>query len=497
MSFADFTEEERADFFQLCRDRPEVWFRTWLGWEPWSKQIEIAHSVRDHRHTAVPTCNAAGKSAIVARLAMWWPSVFFPAVSISTAPTERQVKEILWKEIHTAYETSIMPLSKPGTEPTGTKWQLTRDQRALGITAPEYDPNKFQGIRDRYTLIIVDEACGITPQIYDAIGGIMASGAPGETKLVEIGNPTDANTPFADHCEDPKVNVINIGAYDTPNFTMLGITEEKIVSGEWEQCVAYWNEKKDRKRFPFPLPTPWLASPAWAREMFERHGLTGLEYQSRVRGEFPQQSEEAVFARYHVQKARRYVASENEYEANPIIMSVDVARKGQDETVLVIRQGNKYAIMGRYAKMDNMQVAGRVLHHYKELVRDHYPPEVIRIDSIGQPGVYDRLLELGLPVEEFIASAAAFEDQRFLNCRAEAYWGLKDLMEDEHVDLPDNEDMQKQMIGIKWETPAGRIQIESKDKMRRRGVKSPDIVDAIVIASYDGGRQPGDVGVTT
>jgi hypothetical protein len=105
-----------------------------------------------------------------------------------------------------------------------------------------------------------------------------------------------------------------------------------------------------------------------------------------------------------------------------------------------------------------------------------------RIDGVGVgAGVYDRLAELKYPVETIIGGAEAQDKARFFNLRAELHWGLRILLEYDLVQLPEDAELLNEMGAIKYMiTGDRRVQIESKEAMRKRGLKSPNKSDAVV-----------------
>jgi hypothetical protein len=90
-------------------------------------------------------------------------------------------------------------------------------------------------------------------------------------------------------------------------------------------------------------------------------------------------------------------------------------------------------------------------------------------------GVYDRLVELGLPVVAYNGGEAPYDKERFVNARAEDYWNLRELFENGEIDIDELDDVLAAQLGsLKWTLGSrGRIKIESKDDMRKRGTPSP------------------------
>ena len=293
-----------------CAKDPEFFFREVLGDDPTAKQVEIADSVRDNRTTAVPSCHASGKSWDAARIALWFLYCHPEARVITTAPTSRQVEGILWSEIAHAHGAARVPL---GGDLTTTRLKLEPNWYAWGFTAPDYDPNRFQGFHAPHVLVIEDEAAGISKNISDQIDSLMTGPHP---RRLKIGNPVEANTPFQASCESQGVNTIHISAYDTPNFTAFGITEADMRSGDWRKKVP-----KD----PTELPVPFLIDPWWVADRLEIWGPDSNVYRSRIKGLFPETVEGAYYG-------KALVAARNEgriglfpYDAErPVITACDI-----------------------------------------------------------------------------------------------------------------------------------------------------------------------------
>lgn len=261
-----------------CQRDPEFFVREVLGDTPWKRQVEIFESIRDHRSTAVPSCHASGKSWTAGRAVLWFLYSFYGAKVITTAPTERQIRGILWAEIHRARRNSRAPL---GGEPTLLSLKLAEDWYATGFTAPDWDPNRFQGYHAPHILVVVDEAAGISRALADQIDSLLSGG---HARKLEIGNPVEAGTPFQASCESPHVHTLPISAFDTPNFTAFGIGQEEIASGAWEEKIG-----------KAPLPHPDLITPQWVAERYQIWGPTSNAWKSRVLGQFPDTVEGAYY----------------------------------------------------------------------------------------------------------------------------------------------------------------------------------------------------------
>jgi len=169
-------------------------------------------------------------------------------------------------------------------------------------------------------------------------------------------------------------------------------------------------------------------------------------------------------------------------QGTPVIIGVDCGAFGNDKSVAVVRRGLWSEVILEKQGQSTMETANQVA-----LLADRYLPERIRVDTIGVgQGVGDRLAEMGYPVEPFIAGAKA-EDDRFLNKRAEAYWGFRNLLEKGLVSIPNNSIAVNEMGVIRYMISASdrKIQIESKKLVKKRLGHSPDYADAFII-TFDG-----------
>ena len=157
---------------QRCQADPLFFSRHVLGGEqPWGKQQQITLSVRDNERTAVPSGFAVGKTWVAARIVLWFLFSFPHSLVITTAPTWRQVENVLWAEIRRQHLTSVKPL---GADILRTQIKIADDWFAIGVSTDE--PAKFQGFHAEHVLLIFDEAGGISREIWDAAEGQTTNG---------------------------------------------------------------------------------------------------------------------------------------------------------------------------------------------------------------------------------------------------------------------------------------------------------------------------------
>jgi len=444
-----------------------VWFVTEvLGVQPWNKQVEILESVRDYPRTAVRSCHGAGKSFAAGQVILWFLYSFCPSIVLSTAPTWRQVEKLIWKEVRSSYRRSKIPLGGH-LLPKRPEIQIIQDEwYAIGLSTNE--PDRFQGFHEKNILVVVDEAAGVPEEIFEAVEGVLTSE---HARLLLLGNPTSIGGTFYDAFRAPGWKTIVISAFDTPNFTAFGITEEDIENSTWEAKITG------------QLPNPKLITPAWVADKYQRWGPTSPAYQARVKGQFPTEGEDTLIPLAWIEAAM--ARWEDVPEGEPVEIGVDVARFGNDKTVIASRCGRKVLPLRVYAKQDTMETTGWVIAEHREVGASKIKVDVIGIGA----GVVDRLKEQGYPVVGINVAEAASDTEKFANLRSELWWNLRELLDPnpkinpEPVALPPDDELLADLSGVKYKIDSrGRIQVEPKEEMKKRLGRSPDRGDAVVLA---------------
>jgi hypothetical protein len=448
---------------------PVGWAEEALGERLWSKQVQIAESVVEHRHTAVRSAHGTGKSHTASRLVAWWVSAheLGEAVAVVSAPTHAQIEAIVFRELARAQQRGGLPGRITfGATP---QWRVGPHLVALGrkpqdLVDPEQAAAAFQGIHARFVLVVLDEAAGVPPWLWDAVDSLTTNES---ARVLAIGNPTDPSSRFAKVCQPGSGwNVIGVSAFDTPAFTGERVAPELL---------------------------ELLTSKRWVEERSKRWGEESPLYIARVLGQFPAASEDSLIQPAWVEAAQaRDLSAERIWASR---LGVDVARSGSDETVVYRNHCGVVRIAHRARGHDLMRTSGAVA---QLLLAE--PESVAQIDVIGLgAGVFDRLREQDLPVTAFSASERAQRPDRFLNRRAEAYWQLREELREGKLDLdPDDEDLAAQVCAIRWRVNSrGQIQIESKDEMRKRGLPSPDRADAVSMAVAGAASGAGYLPVAT
>lgn len=420
-----------------------------MGVNPWQKQIEIIESIRDTSNTCVASAHGVGKTFTASCASLWFLFCFPRSRVITTAPTARQVESILWEEIRAQYNNSRVPL---GGRLLKTSLSIDDKWFALGLSTD--DPTRFQGQHAEHLLLVVDEAPGVEDVIYEAAQGILTSRY---AKCLLIGNPTSASGYFYDCFHNPLWSKFFISAYDSPGVT-------------------------DPDRYPT------LTTMKWINERKAEWGESSPMFQARVLGQFPEEGEDVLIPLSWCERAARRGMKEKDKKEYQItdraFLGLDVARFGSNRTVLTTFVPNKVQRIKSVQTRDTMEAVRMVVAEATELGTKLIG---VAVDDTGLGGgVTDRLRELGYPVTAVNFSNKSSRPNQFKGIRDEMYWDLRELFRADEIVIPDNERLIAQLSSIKYipDKRTGIIRIETKDEMRKRGLKSPDEADSLALAVW-------------
>lgn len=454
-------------------DRPVEFFREVLGTELWSKQQEIADSVRQHRRTAARSGHKVGKSRLAAGLALWWVCTRPSARVILTAPTSRQVKKALWYEIKRYWATSpdlrrLVP--EPALAPeTGCRWADGRE--LFGFTAKNADAVSGPGGPE--VLVIIDEGSGVPREVWEALQGIRAGGG----RVLALGNPTQTSGWFFDAFNERRAGwvLFKISSEESPN-----VVERRTV-------------------------IPGLADQDFIAEIAADYDTESPTYAVRVRGDFPSMVANAVIGLGHVELAREaWDDEEITDDCDAVDIGVDVARFGDDDSAVSGRRGQRLyppayferehdvrAIVNGY---DSVRVAAMAVQCLKALRK---PGERARIKvdvtgGFGEPVVAMLLAqqELGELDTDVAIIAVNFagessNPEKYPVVRDELWFGGRFFFRDGGAMYPDPR-CESELIAPTYAPDLkGRNKVEKKIDTKKRLGRSPDRADSALLAIYN------------
>ena len=447
--------QQKALLMQAWRDDPVARHYSFSNKKLWLKQEEILRAVRKYKRVAVKSANSIGKSFIAADVVMDWLTTRNPSKVVTTASSWNQVEQILWKEIGLYCATSKIPI---GVTPLNTSLKFNDEWFAFGISTDT--PVRMQGIHSPNLLVVIDEASGIQKDIWDMIEALHP------TAILAIGNPLEPSGPFYECFSSDLWHKITVSAIE---------------------CVDWQRENGS---------IPGLVSLEWIKDMGEIHGTKSAWYMAHVMGESPESGEGSLISREWVQRARKgidrdglEIERENEDEKVRII-GADIATKhGNNATVIGYRYGHTIVEMRQYLQQTQTFARDQIQSKYSAKEAHMV---VTDSDGVGE-SMAELLAEVHVPCLEFHGgyAAKAIESKSYRNLRSQFYdivakkfeAGLYDLrlMPQDQYELFLNQITQ---IKVKTSDGLGRFQIETKEEMLARSIKSPDMADCFMMMEY-------------
>lgn len=431
------------------RDDPALFVRTVLSAEPTPQQEALLRAAAaPGARLAVRSGHGTGKTTALAWLALWFVSLRENCRVPCTAPTSHQLHDVLWPEI-SRWKERMAPWFRDRLEVTGERLVARgaeRTQFAVARTARPENPEALQGFHAEHLLFLVDEASGVDDRIFEAAEGALSTPS---ARVVMAGNPTQISGYFhrAFHSGRSLWTRLTLSCLDSP-----------------------------------------LVDPGYPRTMAARYGEDSDIYRVRVLGEFPRAGLAGLMSPDAVQAAASRSLTERDCRHAPVVFGLDVARYGEDASVLILRQGLFCRVLGTWRGLDLMRLADLTARFEAE-----HRPWAVFIDAGAMgPGVIDRLRQLGRrPVEVHFGGRALRED-RYANRRAEMWAGVRDWLAAGGALPPDCPELAQDLAGPQYAfDPAGRLVLERKEDMKRRGLASPDHGDALALTFAQDADLPG------
>ena len=410
-----------------------------LGAKPEEWQRKALYAVRDNDRVAIRSGHGIGKTAFLSWLILWWVLTRSPSRIACTANTSSQLSDILWAEVakwHRCMPDGLKEL----IEVTSAKVELTgQDSFAVARTARRETPEALQGFHSPNMLFLVDEASGVDNIIFEVGEGAMSTEG---AKTVMTGNPTRTSGYF----------------YEAFNKMKDSFYTMKVASQDSSQVGSKFIE-----------------------DMKTKYGEDSNIYRVRVLGEWPEADDDVVIPLHLLQSAAE--RDQVPADTTPVVWGLDVARFGTDKSALCKRKGNVVTEpIKSWRNKDLMEMCGIILNEYETTTWSDRPVEIL-IDSIGLgAGVVDRLTELDLPVRGINVAESASMGERYGRLRDELWFLGKEWFENRDCTIPDQEELIDDLSKPRFTFLSnGKLKVEGKDEMKRRGMNSPDLADAFCL----------------
>lgn len=450
------SELEQAILFYA--DHPVEFVEDIIGATPDEEQAKILRSLAANTMTSVRSGHGVGKSTVEAWAVIWFMATRpFPKIPC-TAPTQHQLFDILWAEV-----SKWLRHSKPlANELVWTKEKVymrgyPEEWFAVARTASK--PDALQGFHAEHVLYIIDEASGVDDTIFEPVLGALST--PG-ARLLMCGNPTQLSGFFYDSHNK------NRASYST--FHIDGRKSSRVSQDFIETIIRMYGEDSD-------------------------------VFRVRVAGDFPLQEDDIFIP---ISLVENSIQTEFSPRKTPDLVHIgcDVARFGDDKTVIGYKVDEKVTFYRKRQGQDTMKTADDIILLGEELAQRYKldSPIPVKIDDGGVGGgVVDRLRQVKRNNPERFWWLEVYPVKFGQRIKHKYYHDsttymmavVKKLLQPYDEDgnrkpveliLPDDDDLVAQLSGRKYAlTEASKIKIESKDAVKKRGQPSPDEADCVLL----------------
>lgn len=456
-------------------DRPVEFVTDIIGASPEPEQADILRSVAVNQMTSVRSGHGVGKSAVESWLIIWFLCTRpFPKIPC-TAPTKHQLYDILWAEV-SKWIRNNPALEREITWTQEKVYLKGYPEEWFAVPRTATKPDALQGFHADHVLYIIDEASGVDDKIFEPVlGSLSTDGA----KLLMCGNPTQLTGFFYDSHHK------NRAVYKT--FHIDGRTSSRV-------------------------------SQEFIKTIVEMYGEDSDVFRVRVSGDFPKAMPDSFIP---MEWCERQSEAEKPPAVEPkrVDIGVDVARFGDDSSVIApVFDKATQEPPDIYHHNDTMEIAGYTISCIKKFARLETVSEIhVKIDCDGLGvGVYDRLQEQREQIAAEINEARQAEyegEETPIQFTLEVYechfggeggminandpieyanstgvmWGtVREALRKKTLVLHYDDKQITQLSNRKYTiNSAGKIELEKKEAMKKRGLPSPDIADALALALYD------------
>jgi hypothetical protein len=437
----------------------------------WSGQIRVADAVTTDRRVSVRSGHALGKSLLTAMLAVWWTLHRSDAVCILVGPSATQLAAAAWGYVRTTINT-LRRLGIPAPFPTtgvgALKWELTEKNYLLGLSTDR--PERLSGYHAGAVLVIVDEASKLTSIFWQTLAGLLAGG---DSKVLLVGNPLWPGGIFYDtHHKDRGLwTALHLDILESPNFAGVA---------SFKQLLEMSDAELDSN------PVPNLATKRAARDSLLDWTEESPLFDVRVRGDFPRQSEWAVYP-LPLLEERREPSPPLAYENERVSIGIDPAGAGRARTAFLVLDGANVAELRATRDPDSLGILLDWLRPWK----DRDPAVAVDATGIGF-GFCKVIRDAGYRVFERHFGGQADRPDRFRMWRSEIAWTIRDALKENALgQIPDSKEtpLLAEMASILYRpNTRDQIELESKDTRATRGLESTDLFDALCLAMGERGR---------
>lgn len=422
---------------------------------PSEQQIEALTIVAKEKRISIRSGHGVGKDCVVSWIAIWFMTTRPYAKVVCTAPTARQLRDILRTELSKWLRNSVLSdefeiqKEKIFHKEAPDEWWIRLISPSVTATKEEQGET-LAGLHDEHLLIIIDEASGVPDPTFVPLEGAMTQA---DNKVILIGNMTKNSGYF----------------YDT-HF-------HEEIRKDW--CCLHWDSSKSSR-----------VDPSMPKYFANKYGMDSNVYRIRVLGEPPLQDDNTLIPLW---AAEQCIGNEFEVASDePLYLGVDVARYGDDASIIMPRRGLKINPWETFHKLNTIDLGGFINQTYQDLDADGCAIDVIGVGA----GVADWLEKHNMEnLYQINVSTVSSDVERFDRLRDELWIRVRDNCILGKYSFPDvkvhgDTESLGQQLASELATPRyafnkqGGYKIESKKEMKIRGLSSPNIADALCLTEY-------------
>ena len=456
--------EEFAQWVMSFADDPYEWV---LACYPWGEpgpledydgpdkwQTRVLRGIGDNIQSGkaniricVSSGHGIGKTALVAWINHWFMSTHPHPQAVTTANTGTQLTTKTWRELAKWQNLAVNGFM---FDWTATSYRYRGAESTWFATATKWSAHNseaFAGTHEEHVIMVFDEASGIDDIIWEVAAGAFTS--HGGIWLA-FGNPTR-----------------NTGRF-----------YEAASGRQRKRWTTYIIDARDAKMRNDELIAEWL----------EDWGEDSDYFRVRVRGLPPKQGPLQFISSEVVHNAiKRDIPPEAISDRIPRLMSLDVARQGDDMSCVLMRQGRKILEMqdGDYIKRYQIRNITQLCLHVSKLINENYP-DIVFVDGTGiGAGAVDYLRALGYDnIVEVHGGSEAQDKKVFINKRIEMWDRCRQWLEG--ADIPDDPQLVIDLTTpeFAFQEKTQKMKLESKEEMKKRGADSPDSGDALAMTFF-------------
>jgi len=424
--------------------------------------IKISAQQRDfllalpyHKRISIRSGHGTGKDASASWAIWWFLSTRVMAKVVCTAPTARQLYDVLWSELSKWYRDSALADEFVIQSDKIFKKEAPKEWWARAVSPsvkadPADQAETLAGFHADHLLIVVDEASGVEDPVFVPVEGAMTQE---DNRVMLIGNPTKNKGYFHDTQFHPEI------------------------SHRWKKF--HWDSRDSEN-----------VKPEYPEYMAQKYGIDSNVFRIRVAGEPPLEDARTLIPLFWAEQCIGKPIDEQEDE--PTYLGIDVARYGEDRSVVLPRHGLKILPWLSFQGMNTITLGDHIITSY-----DDNDAEGCAIDVIGVgAGCADYLRKKRMPgLFDVNVSWASSNGDKFALLRDELWWRVREKCMYGYYSFPDikkpgetltlGQELANELSSPFYEyNRNGAVKVEGKKEMKKRGIASPNIADALCITEF-------------